>query len=87
MSYETIHKWVQKFGRFYVNRIKVRSESPSRVWNLDEIYTKTNGKMVYIWRAVDDEAMVLDVVVQSRKNAKAAKQLLYKLMRSQGVMP
>ncbi|MGJ8563095.1 MAG: IS6 family transposase [Alphaproteobacteria bacterium] len=87
VSYETIHKWVHKFGRHYANQIKARAERPSRVWHLDEIYTKMNGKMVYIWRAVDDEGTFLDIVVQSRKNTKAAKRLLYKLMRNQGVMP
>jgi transposase-like protein len=46
-----------------------------------------NGKMVYIWRAVDDEGTVLDIVVQSRKNTKAAKRLLYKLLKNHGVMP
>lgn len=87
VSYETLNKWVHKFGRLYAKRIKAKLERSSRVWHLDEIYTKMNGKMVYIWRAVDDEGTVLDVVVQSRKNTKAAKRLLRKLMRNQGVMP
>ena len=87
VSYETIRRWVDKFGSTYAKRIKSRSESPSPVWHLDEVYTKTNGKMVYLWRAVDDEGTVLDVVVQRRRNTKAATRLLRKLLRNQGTKP
>jgi len=87
VSYETIRRWVDKFGSTYSKRIKSRSENPSPVWHLDEIYTKINGKMVYLWRAVDDEGTVLDVVVQRRRNTKAATRLLRKLLRNQGVRP
>ena len=87
VSYETIRRWVDKFGSTYARRIKSRSECPSSVWHLDEIYTKINGKMVYLWRAVDDEGTVLDVVVQRRRNTKAATRLLRKLLRNQGIRP
>ena len=87
MSYETIRRWVDKFGSTYAKRIKSRSESPSPVWHLDEVYTKINGKMVYLWRAVDDEGTVLDIVVQRRRNTKAALRLLRKLLRNQGKKP
>ena len=52
-----------------------------------EVFTKINGKMVYLWRAVDDEGTVLDVVVQRRRNTKAAMRLLRKLLRNQGIKP
>ena len=84
VSYETVRRWVDKFGSTYAKRIKSRSEPPSPVWHLDEVYTKINGKMVYLWRAVDDEGTVLDVVVQRRRNTKAATRLLRKLLRNQG---
>ena len=87
VSYETIRRWVDKFGSTYSKRIRSRSETPSPVWHLDEVYTKIAGKMVYLWRAVDDEGTVLDVVVQSRRNTKAATRLLRKLLRNQGVKP
>ena len=87
VSYETIRRWVDKFGSTYARRIKSGSECPSPVWHLDEIYTKINGKMVYLWRAVDDEGTVLDVVVQRRRNTKAATRLLRKLLRNQGIRP
>ena len=87
VSYETIRRWVDKFGTAYAKRIRSGSESPSPVWHLDEVYTKINGKMVYLWRAVDDEGTVLDIVVQKRRNTKAAMRLLRKLLRNQGIKP
>ena len=87
VSYETVRRWVNKFGTTYAKRIRSKSEPPSPIWHLDEVYTKINGKMVYLWRAVDNEGTVLDVVVQSRRNTKAATRLLRKLLRNQGVKP
>ena len=87
VSYETIRRWVDKFGSTYAKRIKSRSKRPSPIWHLDEVYTKINGMMVYLWRAVDDEGTVLDVVVQRRRNTQAATRLLRKLLRNQGVRP
>ena len=49
VSYETIRRWVDKFGSIYAKRIKSRPESPSPIWHLGEVYTKINGKMVYLW--------------------------------------
>jgi len=82
VSCETIRRWVEKFGSKYAKRIKSRAKSPSPIWHLDEVYTKINGKVVYLWRAVDDEGTVLDVVVQQRRNTKAATRLLRKLLRN-----
>ena len=87
VSYETIRRWVDKFGSTYSKRIKSRSGPPSPVWHLDEVDTKINGKMVYLWRAVDDEGTVLDVVVQHKRNKKAALRLLRKLLRNHGIKP
>ena len=87
VSYETIRRWVDKFGSTYAKRIRSRSERTSPVWHLDEVYTKINGKMVYLWRAIDDEDTILDIVVQKRRNTKAATRLLRKLLRNQGIKP
>jgi len=87
VSYETIRRWVDKFGATYAKRIKSRAEPPSPVWHLDEVCTKINGKVVYLWRAVDDEGTVLDVVIQHRRNTKGATRLLRKLLRNQGIKP
>ena len=85
VSYETIRRWIEKFGPVFAKRIKTRSPNPTPVWHLDEIYTKINGKMVYLWRAVDDEGTVLDIFVQARRNKKAAMRLLRKLLKNNGV--
>ena len=87
VSYETIRRWVDKFGSTYAKRIKSRHETPSLVYHLDEVRTKIAGQMLYLWRAVDDEGTVLDVVVQHRRNTKAATRLLRKLLKNQGVKP
>ena len=87
VSYETIRRWVDKFGSTYAKRLRSRSETPSPVWHLDEVYTKIAGRMVYLWRAVDNEGTVLDVVVQPRRNTKAAMRLLRKLLKNQGIKP
>ena len=87
VSYETVRRWIEQFGPAFAKRIKTRSPNPSTVWHLDEVYTKINGKMVYLWRAVDDEGTVLDIVVQSRRNKKAAMRLLRKLLKNNGVKP
>lgn len=68
-------------------RLRARSERPSSIWHLDEIFTKINGNEVYIWGAVDDEGTVLDILVQRRKNRKTALRLLRKLLRNQGIKP
>ena len=67
--------------------MKSRFECPSPIWHLDKVYTKINGEMVYLWRAVDNEGTVLDIVIQRRRNTKAAMRLLRKLLRNQGIKP
>ena len=69
VSYETIRQWVDKFGSIYAKRIKTRSEKPSTVWHLDEVYTNINGKMVYLWRVVDDEGTCLLYTSPSPRDA------------------
>ena len=78
ISFETIRKWVDKFGYTFTKRMMSRPERPSPGWHLDEIYTKINGKMIYLWRAVDDEGTILGIVIQSRRNTKATMRLLRK---------
>ena len=62
VSYETIRRWINRYGSVFAKRIKSRFQNPSPRWHLDEVYTKINGKMIYLWRAVDDEGTVLDIV-------------------------
>jgi putative transposase len=73
ISYETIREWSLRFGRTYANSLKRRRPQPGDKWFLDEVFVRIRGKLHYLWRAVDQHGNVLDVLVQSRRNAKAAK--------------
>jgi putative transposase len=79
LSYETIRRWCAKFGQAYANQL--RRPRPGDKWHLDEVFVKINGITHYPWRAVDQHGNVLDVLVQSRRNAKAAKRFLGKLLK------
>ena len=87
VSYETVRRWVLKFGHAYAGRIRRNRPRPSDRWHLDEVFVRIRGKIHYLWRAVDDEGEVLDVIVQSRRNKKAALKLLRKLLKRQGYVP
>jgi len=76
-----------KFGLAYAKRLR-RSHPPADVrWHLDEMFVMINGKMMYLWHAVDCEGEVIDVLVQSRRNKKAALKLMRKLLKAQGFVP
>ncbi|PHZ85491.1 IS6 family transposase [Paremcibacter congregatus] len=87
VSYETVRRWALKFGIDYARRIKKRRPQSHTEWFLDEVFVKIGGKPMYLWRAVDGEGEVLDVLVQKRRNKKAALKLLRKLLQSQGILP
>jgi DDE domain len=71
-SYETIRRWAKKFGPAIARRLKALRPNPSPRWHLDEMVCRGGGKHVYLWRAVDDEGEVLDILVQRRRDADAA---------------
>src|ERR671914_1589569 len=79
VSHETVRQWGLKFGQGFANEIRRRLPRPGDKWHLDEVVLKIAGKTHYLWRAVDQHGVVLDVLVQSRRNKKAAKRLLRKL--------
>ena len=87
VSYETVRRWALKFGRLYADQVRRRRPRPSGRWHLDEVFLKIGGKIVYLWRAVDDEGEVLDILVQSKRDRKAALKLLRKLLKRQGYVP
>ena len=87
ISYETVRLWVLKFGQAYARRIRKRRAPVFDVWHLDEVFVNTGGKQMYLWRAVDGEGEVLDVLVQKRRNKQAALKLMRKLLKNQGVHP
>ena len=73
ISYEAIREWSLKFGQIYANELRRKRPRPGDKWHLDEMFIKINGKEHYLWRAVDQDGNVLDILVQSRRNKKAAK--------------
>lgn len=87
VSYETIRAWTIKFGPQIARGLKQRRPAPSPRWHLDEVVSKIRGRHMYIWRAVDDEGEVLDLVVQRRRDHDAALKLLRRLLRNQPVEP
>ena len=87
VSYETVRCWTIKFGPLIARRLRKRRWAPSPRWHLDEMVCRIGGKRMYLWRAVDDEGEVLDVVVQRRRDAEAATRLLKRLLHNQPVEP
>ena len=86
-SHETVRQWALKFGQGYATQIRRRRPAPGDKWHLDEVVISLAGRKHWLWRAVDQHGMVLDILVQSRRNAKAAKRLLRKLLKKQGRSP
>ena len=76
-----------KFGQDFANQIRRRRPAPGDKWHLDEVVISIAGKKHWLWRAVDQHEVVLDILVQSRRNAEAAKRLLRKLLKRQGRTP
>ncbi len=87
VSYETIRRWVLKFGPAFARRLRRRRPRPSSRWHLDEMVVRIGGKRMYLWRAVDDEGEVLDVLVQRRRDKSAARKLMRKLLKKHGFAP
>ena len=83
VSYETIRCWTIKFGPQIARRLKRLRPSPSPRWHLDEMVCSIGGRRMFLWRAVDDEGEVLDLVVQRRRDTEAALVLLKRLLRNQ----
>lgn len=84
VSYETIRRWGRKHGPDFARRLRRKSPSGSDVWYLDEVAVKINGML---WRAVDQHDYVLDEIAQKRRNTKAARRLLTRLLKKQGLSP
>jgi hypothetical protein len=87
VSYETIRAWSLRFGRTYAKTLKRRRPQPGDKWFLDEVFVRIRGKLHYLWRAVDQYGNVLDVLVQSRRNTKAAKRFFCKLLKGWATHP
>src|ERR1700730_11341957 len=87
VSYETVRRWVNHFGPMIAANLRKRRPKPYTTWHLDEVYLKIDGRMVYLWRAVDAEGEVLDVLVQAKRNKRAAQKLMRKLLKKYGFVP
>jgi len=87
LSYETIREWCLKFGQTYANGLRRRSPQPGDPWHMDEVFLKINGRLHYLWRAVDQDGDVLDILVQTRRDKRAAKKFFRKLLKGQRYVP
>ncbi len=87
VTYETVRQWCHKFGQGYANELRRCRPRPGDKWHLDEVFLKINGKTHYLWRAVDQEGNVLDILVQSRRNKGAAKKFFRKLLKGCEYVP
>ena len=82
VSHETIRQWCAKFGQTYANTLRRRRARPGDKWHLDEVYIKIAGKTHYLWRAVDQHGVVLDILVTSRGDTRAATRFFRKLLKN-----
>jgi putative transposase len=87
VTYETIRQWCLKFGQAFANGLRRRRARPGDKWHLDEVVLKIKGKVCYLWRAVDQNGVVLDILVQSRRNTKAAIKFFKKLLKGLQYVP
>src|SRR5215204_6537018 len=87
VTYEAIRKWCLKFGQPYANLLRHRHPRPGDKWHLDEVFLTIHGERHYLWRAVDQEDYVLDILVQSRRNKAAAKKFFRKLLKGCRYVP
>jgi putative transposase len=87
VTYETVRVWVARFGPLIARRLRRRRGRSNGVWHLDEMLVKIAGRQIYLWRAVDSEGEVLDMLVQSRRDKSAALRLMRKLLKNQGMAP
>ena len=87
VSYETIRIWCQKFGPGYARNLKRRHGRLGDTWHLDEVFIRINGQQHYLWRAVDQDGDVIDILVQPRRDQRAAERFFRRLLRNQGRKP
>jgi len=87
VSYETVRRWVVKFGTLFARELARRRPRPTSRWHLDEMAVMIAGRQFWLWRAVDDEGEVLDLLVQRRRDKAVAVKLMRKLLKKQGLRP
>jgi putative transposase len=87
ISYETVRRWVLKFGPAFARNLRRLQPRPSAQWHLDEMAVVIGGRRLWLWRAVDSEGEILDILVQPRRDRASAVRLMRKLLRKQGCAP
>jgi putative transposase len=87
VTHESIRRWSLKFGPDFARRLRRRRPRPGDTWHLDEVFLRINGERHYLWRAVDQHGVVLDILVQGRRNATAAKRFFKRLLRGLNYKP
>ncbi len=87
VTYETIRQWCLTFGLDYARRLRRRRGRMGDTWHLDEVFVKIQGRQQYLWRAVDEDGDVIDILVQSRRHRRAAIRFFRKLLKGQGCVP
>ena len=87
VSYETVRQWCRKFGPEYARKLRRRQGRLGDVWHLDEVFVKIQGERHYLWRAIDQEGDVIDILVQRCRNARAAQRFFRKLLKGQECTP
>lgn len=87
VSYETIRRWVAKFGPSIARGLRRRQPRPGDIWHLDEVVVKICGRKFWLWRAVDQDGLVLDEILQGKRDKRAAKRLFRRLMKQHGLVP
>ena len=87
VTYETIRQWCQRFGPVYARQLRRRLGRMGDTWHLDELFVTIQGRQQYLWRAVDEDGDVLDILVQSHRNRRAAVRFFRTLLKAQGRVP
>jgi putative transposase len=87
LTYEAVRYWCRKFGQAYANQLRHRRPRPGDKWHMDEVFLTIKGERHYLWRAVDQDGHILDILVQSRRNKQAAKKFFRKLLKGLTYVP
>jgi len=87
VTYETIRQWCQKFGPDYARKLKKRQGRVGDTWHIDEVFVTIQGQRQYLWRAVDQDGDCIDILVQRRRNQRAAERFFRRLIKGQGREP
>jgi putative transposase len=87
VTYESVRQWCQKFGQDYARQLKKRQGRLGDTWHIDEVFVTIQGEQHYLWRAVDQDGDVLDILMQRRRNQHAAERFFRRLLKGQGREP